>query len=395
MGFSITNTGKAKDVLNESKIGQNIIKGDAENIKTEPKKIIKEIIDTGECKLIRSLDKGGRYLKDSVLTRSTAHKIYDFSSIQSESGLNVQKLYKDILNNIPQDIFPKQKGTEIVLNKKVKKEIKELEKKLNKALSNIQKTINQNEEMKDFIKKQLSDEKITTDTLNKLDGLFVNNITFVEKLNQKKGENLGKQKVKLGLKALNLGTILGPAFALIGGGFGSLVAVMSGWFSVGWAISLVGPIFGAASFGVGLVVPAVIAAGFFIGALVVYCNKEDFGTILLKKLAIKINDEFRTAIKCVNKAAYLVSKNAQATNSEEQDIQPTEKQDEILKKFIATQQKLWRPYTTAEGRQYTKTEDSSESGTHKTRGITVKNEKTSTIGKMKLGIAKTWVAIKI
>ena len=163
---------------------------------------------------------------------------------------------------------------------------------------------------------------------------------------------------------------------------------------VSGSVALMGVGLGLA--GVGLGISLLAATVLTIGAVVVFCNRERLKTICAKKELIELNDGFRDAIKYLNKAADLVRRNAKLEDGKRDERLPVQKDEEILNDFLNNQKKLWEPYTTAEGRDYTnKSEKDEEKGRHKSGLIKVSDEKTSTLGKMKLGIAKTWAAISL
>ncbi|MDO4199581.1 MAG: hypothetical protein Q4D57_02325 [Clostridia bacterium] len=388
MAFSITNTGKAKSILKKVNFDKAIVNGNSAKLSIKAEEALKEILKNGEYRLFEALDEAGRLLKESWLTRSTSHKKYDFSSIQAESSLGLQKFYKKIFNNIPSEVF---KERDIKIDPKVEKEIQVLNKKLSKSIEKIRKIIIANNEIAEYVQGQLKIDTVTQETLGKLDALMPNNVAFIDKNKIKISERVEKQNLKKSLKSVGIGTIVGVATGLVtaGGmvGLGYLAESMA-------PIILGAAIIGPAALAAGLAVSVVVAAGFLIAALVVHCNKERFGTIALKRAVIKINDEFTNALKCLNKAAYLVRKCATKEKSESEPT-PTDEQKNILKSFVEDQKKLWDPYTDAAKRGYIKSEEDEAKGTHKSGSRTVKDAKTSTIGKMKEGISKTWAAMSV
>ena len=60
------------------------------------------------------------------------------------------------------------------------------------------------------------------------------------------------------------------------------------------------------------------------------------------------------------------------------------------------QKKIWKPYTRVSGRGYYELfKDKGSREKHWSLGKKVSNQKTSSIGKLKLGLANQWMKIKI
>ncbi|MDO4199637.1 MAG: hypothetical protein Q4D57_02615 [Clostridia bacterium] len=408
MAFSITNVGKAKGVLKKVNFDKVIVGGNSAKLSVKAEEVLKEILINGEYEIFETLDKAGRLLKESLLTRSTSHKIYDFSSIQSISSRNLQQLYKYVLDNKYEDVFDDKDKPIAVLDKSKMKELDALSKKLAKSLNAAIKVIKNNPPLLNLVEQDLKSIGSNSAVFDKLKSKLPKDVGILKLKNYKDaaghngidkrwyssehdrniadakdiarnhmvGDILNK-KVAITLASASLATMVtATALELLGTG-----AVVTA---------------GVALFGAGLVIILPAVAALLIGMIIFESKEERFGTIAAKKELIKINDEVTNALKCLNKAADLVRKNVKTTTPEgNQEPQPTDDQKTVLKSFVEEQKKLWKPYTTPQGREYNKTEKDKEKGTHKTGLITVKDVKTGTIGKMKEGISKTWVEMSL
>lgn len=391
MYLSITKVGKAKNEL--KKLGITNFKENSSNYSFEfGEEDAGEIIQNGYSHRLATLVKVGEYLKTSLLTRSTSHKDNDFASIQANSSLNVQKLYKKILNNTPDAVFTSR---QVTLDKQDEKTIKTYEKRLNESLSKIQKIINTNKPIGDFVKKQLHDNAVTQSTLNKLDGLIPNNVQFIKQNSVSAAKNYLPEKAGTTIKDsmvqgfTDLGFVSVPICVSFAESLLAKDALALGMIvSNAQFMAVAGPVI--------LALPLAIAAGLLIAALVVNCDKERFGTIILKRRIIQINDEFTKALKHLNAASKILKK-YNSEPKEKIDSTLSDEQMEILQQFFEEQKELWNLYATTEGKGYHRTTDEAEDGVHKVGLIKVKDEtiEKRTIQILKLIVARLWTNVQL
>ncbi|MDO4200274.1 MAG: hypothetical protein Q4D57_05965 [Clostridia bacterium] len=383
MAIAFTNKRKALNLLKEGGFNTTEIeKGGAEKFTLDSKKL-KSIAEGDEDNVFRILNKSGKLLADSVLTRSTGHKENDYSSVQSASALALEKFFISLESNID-DAINNDETFSDDQKKIIKKKISKIWVTLREAL----KAIGASDELKKFVEDEMSKSqseikanftKILSDVdLNKRsDGLPTPTVAEMEAA--KKGV---EQDVKECYKQAGLGWIAGPAFVT-----GTLF--ISGLYMTTIPLLVWGCVCGGA-FGISVAV----ALGLIVTGLVINANQESFAKIKIKKKVIRIQGILTKVLGQINELNR-TAKQMRKENLKDQLKDEAELPSEITKKikdFVEAQGKLWAKYATAAARNYDHGKDSNK---HKSAGKLVSDEKTSGIGKVKQGLANQWCSLEI
>ena len=380
MGFSITNLSKAQKLLVDVKE------------KSLGVVWLTDIVSKGKNELLDNLDEIGRLLKESWRTRSTSHKVNDFSSIQAESSLNLQKFYKDALNAAEILRDGSSNGGEVrkTGNKELDKEIEKLSKKISNEMKDIVNLVNNDQTLRLTVLADLKDEQGLTGKWekigNKVSDMLSGGVKFSDvnkNFNDKVSTDAKEYMVISGgimpisvVSSVAVGFLTSYGLASVGGG--------------GLAGAITALSIGAAA-GAGFLGATVgVAAIFLIAGLVIYCNRERLATIAAKRHIIKIQEKTKNMIKYINEAAKKIKDFNQKTNGDTVGYAEILKATDIANEFFKKQKELWGKYTSAEKREYNDGKD----GKHKSGLLTRLDDRgKDKLQQAKLELANKWVKI--
>ena len=124
------------------------------------RKAIREILREGSCGLLDDLDDIGEHFRKSWRTRTTGHKMHDFSSLQARSSMNLQQFYKNMrsaYDKYLETVSPLTSSSQgpVLLkqlpNNNLKKNLERYEKKIDRAKEKLVRSINSNPKLRDKI----------------------------------------------------------------------------------------------------------------------------------------------------------------------------------------------------------------------------------------------------
>lgn len=384
MAIAFTNKRKALNLLKEGGFDTaEIEKGSAKKFTLDAGKL-KAIAEGDKNNVFEILNSAGKLLKDSWLTRSTGHKEYDFSSVQSASALALEKFFINLENSIDDAL-----NNDENLSDKQKKIVKEQLTKLWVTIRGSLREIGASDELKQIVEDEMNkpqseikarfNEILKNVDLNKrLDGLWEPTAAEMEAARQGV-----EQDVKNCYKEAGLGWIAGPA---IGTGIGFVIGLKMTTTPLLALGCICGGVFGLA---------VAVALGLVITGLVINANKESFAKIKIKKRIIKIQEihtKILSQINELNRTVKQMRKENRKDQLKDEAEVPAETKKKI-KDFVEDQKNLWGKYATAAARNYDHEKD--DSNKHKSAGKLVSDEKTSGIGKAKQGLANQWLKLEV
>lgn len=394
--MSITNWGKAVDVLRNA--GFDIEKMKNGNVAKYQlsEQGIQNIIVGEKYNSLAALNKAGQLLKKSKFTRLTTHKTYDFSVLQSQSNLNHQVFIKNLQEIINQDNDVSLDGIDEKLKKEIytngSKLLKEVERELKRASDILKNDKEYKEKMKEFNKKSIGEKYQMLEEAFKIlheDYGLNDAIRLCEPQDQPSKEEQNRSSSSDSRRNKK---------ALIAGG----IFVAQGLVSIAtWSLT------GILSLNVLMVVPAAIpiAAGLILlglGSVKAYNTYRS--KTRLKREFVQARDHVAKAVKKLNALAKYVKhelecgKNLETTKASGRNAE-TEK---LITDYLEKQKALWKPYTTAEGREYAKSGvNDTVKERHYTAGRRVSDSKQDRhgyqgrLGRLKLAVARQWCEISV
>ncbi len=375
------------------------------------KDMVEEILSTGDCKLLNDLDDIGENFRKSWLTRQTGHKSNDFSSLQIQSSINLQKLYSDIIasqkNGSNQPDAKVMVPIDAIMDAKLSQGILSYDKKIKKVAKELIKLVSENKEMKKMVEAKLKEMKQTNDIgeckkyLDETVAGLGDDVKFVSK-ESKRIDDKAREVAKIlgatgGLTAAYtpIAADVGAFVIIYGGLFASLAApTISAMDAIIVTSMIAGVGFGIGTVGVGFGFAAIV----LLAALALWCANElgitkRLATIEVKRYVTKVKSKLRDVIKYTNDAARFV--NNYLKNKLKDWSLPTEITADIKKivtDFVTKQKALWSPYTTDAGRGYfEELKDKDRPNKHWSGILKVRDDKQRTeMGAAKLAFARVW-----
>lgn len=340
--------------------------------------IVNSIAQNGYFEPFDTLDEIGELLRKSINSRSTSHKIGDYSSKQMDSSGNLQTFDSNMLKEIAKNEAPVDAG-DAIYDEKYTKTIADFNKKAQKELDSLIKLINGNKTMKQAVKDKIEEIKNNKSKLNDLEpylkdmrSIIDDGVNFVDENNKRINGNLddiGHELSILGaeLTPYSLVLFLGGAVAGVPG-----VVLATGGILLFFALAAI--------------VWALLEGGLM----------ERLGTIAGKRYLIKVKEKVRNITKYTNDIARYNRQYVRnlKRNDDQQEVEVTQEMKNIINDFIFNQKSLWNPYTTVEGRQY-KEEMKRDHGYHISGLRKVLDENNTEVRQIKLGLANTWIKMEV
>lgn len=353
---------------------------------------VENVLNWSKYNMVEALNRAGKLLKDSSWTRLTAHKMYDYAVIQSQSDTNCES-YRQSLRDLIREQDPEQVLFED-LDEKVQKRIlnganailKDAFKELNKVYDGALKNEKLKAKLDEFEKKTQQEQ-------------YEFLVKSFKDLHEKRG--LSSKMVFTKSRAIEAPQSRSSGGGYVGGG-GAGGGLLFIWTTMGITLLIIGEITaGAVMLGIFPGLPLLIAASAFVGYEIVdgvkaisnYRKKTS-----QKRQLMKLNDHLSKAIRKLNECEkYVEHQMLQALQHNPPKAEADRFVIGLTSKFLKDQAALWGHYATAKAREYEKNglreivNDKHESGSK-----IVSDEKIDRhgyqkrLGLAKQGIARTW-----
>ena len=325
--------------------------------------------------------------------------MHDFSSLQARSSMNLQQFYKNMrsaYDKYLETVSPITASEGLVPleqlpNNNLKKNLERYKKKIDRAKEKLVRSINSNPKLRDKI---LGELKQPSENVKKLvksaaDDVFSALDPAIKFVDPVTGEPVNRSADVLFM-------FIEQALLSVAGA-GSAAGVAIAVSASGIAAGAVAGVLGAFGIGITAVMAALVIFAFL--------DKEHFfersKVISNKKYIMRIHDDAKNVIKCMNDSAKFTKEFIKKNPSNASKNDPADEYEipnevyEIFDKFLDSQKKLWGPYTTAEGREYFEP-FKRKHGKHLTGFRSVSDNKQSTeIGRCKIALANTWKKMQL
>ncbi len=336
---------------------------------TFDKAMVEEILSTGSCKFLNTLNEIGVHLMKSFHTRSTGHKQNDFSTLQSHSAPELELLYAAVPRAWTKIKLQQNKQatgapemvpiTDAAVDPEFFKKLMPIQKKLNKARKDLLSLIKSDNIMYDNVKEEYEAiEKGKTPP----EGVVKTYNDMAKKLNSTGVQYVDQKSQKIVDEIKNFS----DAMLMYGSAVFGAAAMESGILSLECAAFLLAGLEITADVVIATVAPVGVGAGIFallgLAALALHVATETgvvkrLGRIKAKRFEIKINEHLTSVLKYTNEASKVAETYVRKRlgKQENEKVALTEVPDEIrkiVKNFVQTQHDRWVKYTTATGREY-------------------------------------------
>jgi len=360
------------------------------------KAMLEEILSTGHCEFLDDVDRTGTRLMKSWHTRSTGHKNWDYTDLQSKSSPMIQQLYAEV-DSVYSDLQKKEVNRDVKMvdardaakDSDYGEGLQPITKKLSKAKKDLLDTIKSDgtlyekvKEQCDAIKEGAAPNQSITDTYKALcTRLRDQHVVYVD---DKSG--------KIVKDACDLSE------ALFYGGYSGYVTGALESEVLIWTLPIAA--MSAEAFTAAALTPIGVGAGIFallgLASLALFVANETgvtkrLGKIMAKRYERKVNEKLTAVLKCMNEASRYAASYARKVSGQEDSVvklgEVPKELKNVVSDFVKAFHALWSHYLSAEGKEYD-SELTDEYGRHYS-GL-VKKQATaqkSEIGSCKLAVA--------
>lgn len=364
------------------------------------KGMVEEILSTGHCKFLDDVDKTGERLMKSWHTRSTGHKNWDFTDLQSKSSPRIQQLYADlykVYSDLQKEQYRKSSGTMVTVQEAALDPnydtggLNAIRTKLNKAKKDLLSTIRSDTTMYNKVKEQYEAIKSGTPPPEGVTNTYT---ALCNRLGSQHVAYVDDKSNKIVKDAYDLSE------ALVWGGYAGYVTGVMETEVLIWTLPVA--VMSAEAFTAAALAPAGVGVAVFallgLTALALFVANETgvtkrLGKIIAKRYERKVNEKLTAVLKCVNELSRCAENYARKVSGGSDKVNldaVTDAMKNVVSGFIADQKSLWEHYTSAAGKEYDE-KLTDEYGRHKS-GLVWKQAtaQKSEIGSYKLAVANIW-----